>query len=146
MLINTLPARLVRWFSEQEELADCVFLEAYPGNPAKRPVNVTTVTVGSADLTVAPTEQGAQSAGQNSDSRWGIVNEQIAQLERATTAQELTAILNGDRVTVVTSQRHADAAVFRRGAAHRIRADHAFPGAHARAGDRGVTRHRGSTG
>ncbi len=54
-------------------------------------------------MDISEAEQGAQSAGQNSDSRWGIVNEQIAQLERATTAQELTAILNGDRVTVVTS-------------------------------------------
>ena len=45
----------------------------------------------------------AGDSGQDSAARWQIVNDQIAQVENATTAQELTAILNGERVTVAAS-------------------------------------------
>ena len=45
----------------------------------------------------------AGDSGQDSASRWAIVNDEIAQVEAATTAQELTAILNGERVTVAAS-------------------------------------------
>ena len=54
-------------------------------------------------MDISEAEQGAENAGQNSDARWGIVNDAIARIEAATTAQELTAVLNGDQVTVVTS-------------------------------------------
>ena len=39
----------------------------------------------------------------DSASRWAIVNDEIAQIEAATTAQELTAVLNGERVAVAAS-------------------------------------------
>ena len=45
----------------------------------------------------------AGDSGQDSAARWQIVNDEIAQMEAATTAQELTAILNGERVTVAAS-------------------------------------------
>ena len=45
----------------------------------------------------------AGDSGQDSAARWAIVNDEIAQLENATTAQELTAILNGEKVTVAAS-------------------------------------------
>jgi len=45
----------------------------------------------------------AGDSGQDSTARWAIVDEAIAQMENATTAQELTAVLNGDRVTVAAS-------------------------------------------
>ncbi|MBR1821469.1 MAG: peptidoglycan-binding protein [Clostridia bacterium] len=45
----------------------------------------------------------AGDSGQDSAARWAIVNEEIAQIENATTAQELTAVLNGERVTVAAS-------------------------------------------
>ncbi len=45
----------------------------------------------------------AGDSGQDSASRWAIVNDEIAQIENATTAQELTAVLNGERVTVAAS-------------------------------------------
>ena len=45
----------------------------------------------------------AGDSGQDSAARWQIVNDEIAQVENATTAQELTAILNGERVTVAAS-------------------------------------------
>ena len=54
-------------------------------------------------MDISEAEQGGSDAGQNSESRWGIVKDAIAQLEAASTAQELTAILNGEKVTVVTS-------------------------------------------
>jgi len=48
-------------------------------------------------------EQGTLNPSQDTSARWAIVNEQIAQVENATTAQELTAVLNGERVTVASS-------------------------------------------
>ena len=48
-------------------------------------------------------DNSAGDSGQDSAARWAIVNEAIAQLENATTAQELTAVLNGERVTVASS-------------------------------------------
>ena len=45
----------------------------------------------------------AGESGQDSASRWAIVDEAIAQVENATTAQELTAVLNGERVNVAAS-------------------------------------------
>lgn len=45
----------------------------------------------------------AGDSGQDSAARWTIVDEAIAQVENATTAQELTAVMNGDRVTVASS-------------------------------------------
>ncbi len=45
----------------------------------------------------------AGDSGQDSAARWQIVNDEIAQIENATTAQELTAVLNGERVTVAAS-------------------------------------------
>ena len=45
----------------------------------------------------------AGDSGQDSAARWQIVNDEIAQVQNATTAQELTAILNGERVTVAAS-------------------------------------------
>ena len=48
-------------------------------------------------------EQGALNPEQNSDARWAIVRDEIAQVENATTAQELTAVLNGERVTVASA-------------------------------------------
>ena len=45
----------------------------------------------------------AGDSGQDSDSRWAIVDQAIAQVEAATTAQELTAVVNGERVTVAAS-------------------------------------------
>ena len=48
-------------------------------------------------------DQTAGDSGQDSASRWQIINDSIAQVENATTAQELTAVLNGERVTVASS-------------------------------------------
>jgi len=45
----------------------------------------------------------AGESGQDSASRWAIVDQSIAQVEAATTAQELTAVVNGERVTVAAS-------------------------------------------
>lgn len=45
----------------------------------------------------------AGDSGQDSNARWQIVNDEIAQIENATTAQELTAVLNGERVAVAAS-------------------------------------------
>ena len=45
----------------------------------------------------------AGESGQDSASRWAIVDQAIAQVENATTAQELTAVVNGERVTVAAS-------------------------------------------
>ena len=45
----------------------------------------------------------ADSASDSSAARWNIIKDSISQLESATTAQELTAILNGERITVATS-------------------------------------------
>jgi len=45
----------------------------------------------------------AGDSGQDSESRWAIVDQSIAQVEAATTAQELTAVVNGERVTVAAS-------------------------------------------
>ncbi|MBR3274051.1 MAG: peptidoglycan-binding protein [Clostridia bacterium] len=45
----------------------------------------------------------AGESGQDSASRWAIVDQSIAQVENATTAQELTAVVNGERVTVAAS-------------------------------------------
>ena len=48
-------------------------------------------------------DKSAGESKQDSAARWAIVDEAIAQIENATTAQELTAVLNGERVTVVSS-------------------------------------------
>ena len=40
---------------------------------------------------------------QDSSARWAIVDQSIAQVENATTAQELTAVVNGERVAVAAS-------------------------------------------
>ena len=45
----------------------------------------------------------AGDSGQDSAARWAIVDEAITQVENATTAQELTAVTNGERVTVASS-------------------------------------------
>lgn len=47
--------------------------------------------------------QNATSTQEESDARWSIVNNSIAQLESATSAAELTAILNGEQITVATT-------------------------------------------
>ena len=46
---------------------------------------------------------GSPDAQANSQRRWDIVNNAITQLESATTAQELTGILNGETITASTS-------------------------------------------
>ena len=48
-------------------------------------------------------EQGAEDAEANSAARWAIVDNAIATVENATTAQELTAVLNGERVVVAAT-------------------------------------------
>ncbi len=45
----------------------------------------------------------AGDSGQDSAARWDIVDAAITQVENATTAQELTAVLNGERVSVASS-------------------------------------------
>ena len=47
--------------------------------------------------------QNASLTQEESDARWSIVNNSIAQLESATSAAELTAILNGEQITVATT-------------------------------------------
>lgn len=54
-------------------------------------------------MDISESDQGTQDAQDKSNARWAIVNDAIAQLEGASTAQELTAILNGEKVTVVTT-------------------------------------------
>ncbi|MDO4867786.1 MAG: peptidoglycan-binding protein [Clostridia bacterium] len=54
-------------------------------------------------MDVTEADQTAGDSGQDSASRWQIINDSIAQVENATTAQELTAVLNGERVTVASS-------------------------------------------
>ena len=59
--------------------------------------------IGSAVLMDAmQAESGADPNGEQSQSRWSIVNSAISELESATTATDLTAILNGEKITVVT--------------------------------------------
>ncbi len=49
-------------------------------------------------------EQGTGTdTSEGSASRWAIVNNAISQLEAASTAQELTAILNGEQITTVST-------------------------------------------
>ncbi|MBQ3423849.1 MAG: peptidoglycan-binding protein [Clostridia bacterium] len=45
----------------------------------------------------------AGDSGQDSSARWSIVDDAIATVENATTAQELTAVTNGEKVTVAAS-------------------------------------------
>ena len=45
----------------------------------------------------------AGESGQDAAARWSIVDDAIATVENATTAQELTAVLNGEKVTVAAS-------------------------------------------
>ncbi|MGX8706084.1 MAG: peptidoglycan-binding domain-containing protein, partial [bacterium] len=59
--------------------------------------------IGSAVLMDAmQAESGADPNGEQSQSRWSIVNSAVSELESATTATDLTAILNGEKITVVT--------------------------------------------
>ena len=48
-------------------------------------------------------DQGAADNSETSAARWNIVNTAISQLEAASTAQELTAILNGEQITAATT-------------------------------------------
>ncbi|MCR5783087.1 MAG: hypothetical protein K6G90_10180 [Clostridia bacterium] len=61
MYINTLPARLISWLSGQEALGDCIFSVAYQRNPATRPVEEPTVTIGGENMSVEDIEQGVSS-------------------------------------------------------------------------------------
>ncbi len=54
-------------------------------------------------MDVTEADNSAGDSGQDSTARWAIVNDAIATVENATTAQELTAVLNGVRVTVAAS-------------------------------------------
>ena len=58
--------------------------------------------IGNAILMDAQAASSGESSEAESQSRWAIVNNSVAQLEAASTAAELTAILNGEQVTVVT--------------------------------------------
>ena len=58
--------------------------------------------IGNAILMDATQASSGSDNTEASQTRWGIVNNSISQLESATTAAELTAILNGEQVTVVT--------------------------------------------
>ena len=58
--------------------------------------------IGNAILSDATQAAAGSENAEASQARWGIVNNAISQLEEATTAAELTAILNGEEVTVVT--------------------------------------------
>ena len=48
------------------------------------------------------TSNASDTAVQDSEARWAIVNNAIAQLEAATSAAELTAVINGQTITVQT--------------------------------------------
>ena len=54
------------------------------------------------DATAA--DSGDTDGAADSEARWAIVNNAIAQLESATTAAELTSILNGEQVTVTAPE------------------------------------------
>lgn len=58
--------------------------------------------IGNAILMDATQAAAGTDSPEASQTRWSIVNNAIAELESATTAAELTAILNGEQVTVVT--------------------------------------------
>lgn len=58
--------------------------------------------IGNAVLMDAQTAASGTGNEADSQSRWAIVNNSIAQLEAASTAAELTAILNGEQVAVVS--------------------------------------------
>lgn len=58
--------------------------------------------IGNAILMDAQAAASGGGSESDSQSRWAIVNNSIAQLEAASTAAELTAILNGEQVTVVS--------------------------------------------
>ena len=58
--------------------------------------------IGNAILMDATQAASGTDNAEASQTRWGIINNSISQLESATTAAELTAILNGEQVTVVT--------------------------------------------
>ena len=58
--------------------------------------------IGNAILMDAQAAASGENSADQSAERWAIVNNSIAQLEAASTAAELTAILNGEQVTVVT--------------------------------------------
>ena len=59
--------------------------------------------IGNAVLMDAQAASNGESDEAGSASRWAIVNNAVTQLEAASTAAELTAILNGEQVTVVTA-------------------------------------------
>ena len=58
--------------------------------------------IGNAILMDAQAAASGDGNQADSESRWAIVNNSVTQLEAASTAAELTAILNGEQVTVVT--------------------------------------------
>ncbi len=58
--------------------------------------------IGNAVLMDATQAAAGNDSAEASQTRWSIVNNAIAELESATTAAELTAILHGEQVTVVT--------------------------------------------
>ena len=58
--------------------------------------------IGNAILMDAQSAASGDNNEADSASRWAIVNNSISQLEAASTAAELTAILNGEQVSVVT--------------------------------------------
>lgn len=58
--------------------------------------------IGNAILMDAQAASSGESDAGASAERWAIVNNAVTQLEAASTAAELTAILNGEQVTVVT--------------------------------------------
>ena len=53
-------------------------------------------------MDILQAESGADANGEQSKSRWNIVNSAIVELESATTANDLNAILNGEKITVTT--------------------------------------------
>ena len=77
-----------------------------PAEPAKNdPMFVSALqaiqnNIGNAVLADATQAASGNDSAEASQARWSIVNNAIAELESATTATDLTAILNGEQVTV----------------------------------------------
>lgn len=109
-LVNEYREKGVLVFTQHVAADSKAFEELLPEEPAVNdPVYVSALqtiqgNIGNAILMdVTEADNTAGDSGQDADARWTIVDEAIAQLENATTAQELTAVINGERVTVASS-------------------------------------------
>ena len=109
-LVNLYRNQSILSFTQRVTSDSSAFDELMPEEPAVNDeLYISTLqaiqsNIGNAILMdVTEADNTAGDSGQDSASRWAIVDEAIAVVENATTAQELTAVRNGERVTVAAS-------------------------------------------